>query len=117
MAREITNSLRSGSIIRVHGASTETVELANLSVNTSVETVSAAEIKRVMWSTNGFITITRNSDTILSLYGSGDMPFSDLGHKIANNKTSPIVVVVTTGGTLVMEVSKECNYQTPLIGM
>jgi hypothetical protein len=46
MPFEITNTLRSSSIIRVEGTGTTTVALANLSVNAN-ETVSAANIKLI----------------------------------------------------------------------
>ena len=66
MPFEITNTLRSSSIIRVEGTGTTTVALANLSVNAN-ETVTSASIKRISWSTNGNIQIVRNSTPIASL--------------------------------------------------
>jgi hypothetical protein len=117
MAKDITNSLRSASIIRVVGASSETVELANLSSNVSLETVNSASIKRVMWTTNGSITITRNSEVIAQLYNSGDMRFSDYGHAIANNSTQPIVITVASGGTVLLEVTKDTTYSPALEGI
>jgi len=117
MATEITNTLRSSSIIRVTGASTATITLANLSSNVGVETVNSAAIKRVMWSTNGNITITRNSDVLLQLYGSGDFKLSDIGHTLSKENTSSIVITVTTGGTIFAEVTKQTTYSPGLIGM
>lgn len=115
MAYEITNSLRSPTIIRVVDG-TATISLANLAFNAN-ETVTSASIKRAMWSTNGTITIVRNAQPILTLHSSGDMRFSDSGHSIANNKTSNIVVTVTSSGTVVLEVTKETEYSTPLVGI
>lgn len=117
MAQEITNSLRSSSVIRLTGAGTATVTLANLSSNTSVETVNSASIKRVMWSTNGSISIARNGETVLELFQSGDMTFTELGHTLAKNSTSSIVITVVSGGTVMLDVTKDTTYSTPLIGM
>lgn len=115
MAYEITNALRSSSIIRVvDGAAT--IPVANLAVNAN-EVVSAASIKRVMWSTNGTITIVRNTQPILTLHGSGDMRLSDSGHSIANNATSDLVITVTSSGSVVLEVTKQATYTTPIEGM
>jgi hypothetical protein len=115
MPFEITNTLRSSSIIRVEGTGTTTVALANLSVNAN-ETVSAANIKRINWSTNGSVQIVRNSVPIASLHGTGEMRLDEYGYSIANNSTSSIVITVNTGGTVVLEVSKETTYANSLIG-
>lgn len=117
MAQEITNSLRSSSIIRVTGAGSATVSLANLSSNVAIETVNAASIKRVMWSTNGSITIARNGETVLELFQSGDMTFTELGHTIAKNSNTSVVVTVVSGGTVLVEMTKNSTYNPPLTGM
>jgi hypothetical protein len=116
MAYEITNSLRSASIIRVTGAGFANVQLANLSASAN-ETVVSASIKRVMWSTGGTVTVERGGQTILTLYGSGDLKPSESGHIIANNSTSNMNVSIATGGTVILEVSKETTYATPLTGI
>ena len=115
MAYEITNALRSASIIRVVDG-VATIPVANLALNAN-EVVTSASIKRVMWSTNGTITIVRNSEPILTLHGSGDMRLSDSGHSIANNATSDLVITVSTSGSVVLEVTKQATYTTPLEGM
>ena len=115
MAYEITNALRSSSIIRVVDGSA-TIPVANLAVNAN-EVVTAASIKRVIWSTNGTITIVRNAQPILTLHGSGDMRLSDSGHSIANNATSDMIITVTTSGSVVLEVTKQATYTTPIEGM
>ena len=110
MATKITNSTRGTSVIQVTGADTLTVNVAT-SLNTSAtEIVSEAHIKRALWSTNGSITIVRNSEKVLELYGSGDMRFSDYGYSITTNSTSDIVITVASGGTLVLEVAKVATY-------
>lgn len=110
MALEITNSLRGPSIIRCVEPGTYTVNLADLRKNTATETVTSADIKRVTWSTNGSITITRNITPVLSLQGSGEMRLDDFGHSIANNNTSNVVVTIATGGSLIMELSKQATF-------
>lgn len=115
MPFELINSIRSPSIIRIEGTGTTTVALANLSVNAN-ETVTSANIKRINWSTNGNIQIVRNSVPIASLHGTGEMRLDEYGYSIANNSTSSIVITVNTGGTVVLEVSKETTYANSLIG-
>jgi hypothetical protein len=116
MAYELTNTLRSSSIIRVVGAGTTTIELANLAVDAN-ETVTSANIKRLNWTTNGSISITRNSVPLLSLHGNGELRADDFGHSIANNNTSAIVVTVASGGSAIIEVSKQATYANPLVGL
>ena len=116
MAYEIINSLRSSSIIRVTGAGFANVQLANLSTSAN-ETVVSASIKRVLWSTGGTVSVERGGETILTLYGSGDMRPSDSGYVIANNSTSNMNVSIATGGTAIFEVTKETTYATPLTGI
>ena len=115
MPFELINSIRSPSIIRIEGTGTTTVALANLSVNAN-ETVTAANIKRINWSTNGNSQIVRNSVPIASLHGTGEMRLDEYGYSIANNSASSIVITVNTGGTVVLEVSKETTYANSLIG-
>lgn len=116
MPSEITNSLRSSSIIRVIDAGTYTANLVDLSANSSIETISSASIKRIMWSTSGSVAVARNESTILSLSGTGDMKFSEIGHSLSANSTYPIVVTITTGGTALIEVTKQATYNPALVG-
>ena len=116
MAHEVTNTLRSSTIIRVVDPGTTTISLANLEFNAN-ETVNSVNIKRINWSTNGSIQITRNSVPILSLYGNGELRADDFGHSIANNNTSAIVITVALGGYALIEVSKQATYADPLVGM
>lgn len=110
MSLEITNSLRGPSIIRCVEPGTYTISLANLAKNSVIETVTSADIKRVTWSTNGSITVVRNITPVLSLQHAGEMRFDEFGHSIANNNTSNVVVTIATGGTLVMELSKQATF-------
>jgi hypothetical protein len=115
MAYEVINTQRSTSLIRVVDVGAATIALADLSANAN-ETVNSANIKRVTWSTNGNISIVRNSVPILTLHNAGSMLLDDFNYSIANNNTQSIVVTITTGGSLVMEVSKAATYTTPVTG-
>lgn len=116
MAKEIKNSFRSSSIIHVIGAGTETVTLADLAKVTTetTETVNSAQIKRVMWSSNGSITISRDATKVAELYGSGDMRFSDYGYAVDLGATSNVVVTIVSGGTAILEVTKDSTFNPSL---
>ena len=116
MAYEIINARRGTSIIRVEAPGTYTIQLNALSTNTNIETVTDASIKRLTWSSNGYISIGRGAtpNNMLSLYNSGEMRFDDFGYSMANGSTGNIVVTVVTGGSVVMEVSKVATYSTDL---
>lgn len=116
MAYEITNRLHSSSILRVTGAGTTTLLLANLSAAAS-ETVTDASIKKILWSTGGVVTIKRGGSDVITLYNSGEMHFDELGYSIANNSTSNISVEITTSGSAVIEIAKQATYSPSLEGM
>ena len=119
MAFEITNQLRSSSIIRVEGASTVNVNVSQLSTNTALETVLSANIKRIAWSTGGSISIGRHAAsnvliTLATLFNSGQMNFDELGTSLANTNTGNVTVTINTSGTVILEVSKNTTYSTDL---
>ena len=119
MAFEITNQLRSPSIIRVEGASTVNVNISQLSTNTALETVVSANIKRIAWSTGDNIVIGRHgaSNTLIilaTLFNSGQMNFDELGTTLANTNTGNVTVTINTSGTVILEVSKNTTYSTDL---
>ena len=116
MPIEIANSLRSTSIIRVEGVGTYYANISDLSANTAQETVTAVNIKKINWSTNGNISITRNSNTIATLHNAGEIRCDEWGHAIANNNTANLVITVVTGGTLFLEVNKTATYSPSLTG-
>ena len=117
---EVNNTLKGTSTIRVVDPGTYTITLANLSSNTQLETVSAANIKRIFWSSNGYIYIGRDAPAactptpMLALHGSGEMRLDDLGYTLANTNTGNVVVTVVTGGSCVIELSKTATYSTDL---
>ena len=118
MAFELKNTQRSSSILRCVDPGTYTINLQDLAANTVNvgETVNSSAIKRVTWSTNGNISITRNAVPLLALHNAGEMRFDEYGHSIANNSTSNLAITITTGGSLVMEITKDTSYNVALTG-
>jgi hypothetical protein len=121
MAYEIVNRQRAPSVIRVDGPGTTTVVAANLSSNVLNETVNSFSIKRLFWSTNGSIVISRSGNNMISLHNTGEIRFDDWGYSLSNTNsvaasTANLSVVIATGGSCLIEVSKETTYATPLIG-
>lgn len=110
MPFEITNSLRGASIVRAAGPGTYTITLNDLRKNPTTETITDASIRRIMWSTNGNISIVRNSVEVASVHNAGEMRFDDYGYSVANNNTQSIVITIATGGTIIMELSKTATY-------
>jgi hypothetical protein len=118
MPLEITNSLRNHSVARATGPGTYTITLNDLRKNTTTETVTTSDIKRIVWSTNASITIVRNSVELASLHTAGEMRFDDFGHSIANNNNQSIVITIVTGGTIVLELSKQTSFNVdPVTGV
>jgi len=118
MAFELKNTQRSSSILRCVDPGTYTINLQDLAANTVNvgETVNSSAIKRVTWSTNGNISITRNNVPMLSLHSAGEMRLDEYGHSIANNSTANLAITIATVGSLVMEITKDTSYNVALTG-
>lgn len=116
MPIEITNSLRSSSLIRVEGIGTYYANLISLAVDSN-EVITSANIRRINWSTNGNIQIVRNGNNVTTLHNTGEVKLDEWGHTLANNNTSNVVITVVSGGTVLLEVTKSATYTTPLTGM
>lgn len=120
MALEITNSLRSRSVIRVTGSGATTINLSDLAVNTN-ESISNASICHIMSSTDatGAWTIKRggSSGTVIAvIYGNSDLPLSQYDISIANSSSSDIYVSNSgADGTLILNVTKVATYATALV--
>jgi len=123
MPHEIVKGPKSRVMIRVNGATSGLViNLANVAANTIVstsgalseETVTSATIARVFWSTanTGYWKISRNSNSILELGGSGFWNLNEAGMSVANTATGNLGIdlVGTTNGSLVIELSKDATY-------
>ena len=118
MAFELKNTQRSSSILRCVDPGTYTINLQDLAANTVNvgETVNSSAIKRVTWSTNGSISIARASVPMLALHSAGEMRLDEYGHSIANNSTANLAITIATGGSLVMEITKDTSYNVALTG-
>jgi hypothetical protein len=118
MGYELKNTQRSSSILRCVDPGTYTINLQDFAANTTNigETINSSAIKRVTWSTNGSISITRNALPLLALHNAGEMRFDEYGHSVANNSTSNLAITITTGGSLVMEITKDTSYNVALTG-
>ena len=118
MAFQITNTNRGTSTITGCDAGSITITLDQLSTNTQIENVTSADIKRIMWSTSGSITVVRDSFSVLSLHTSGVMNFDEYSTAMRSNNTNSLVITITTGGSFVMEVSKQASYNVdPFTGV
>jgi hypothetical protein len=110
MAFQIFNTLRGASIITGCDPGTATIALTDLRASPNTENVTAADIRRISWSTNGSITLSRNGFPLLALHSAGEMRFDDFGAAINSNNSSSLLLTITTGGSFIMEVSKVASY-------
>ena len=105
MPFEIKNKRYSDTTISFVGAGIYTIPLANLGVDIT-ETISSADIKTLIWSTNDSIIIKRSYVDVGQLFGSGNLKLDEIPHSIANNKTGNIQVTINGPGSLIMQLSK-----------
>jgi hypothetical protein len=114
MSYEIINTLKGGSIIRISNPGTYTITLNQLSSNTSLETVTSASIRKMIWSTNGSITVTRTgqSEPMVTVFNQHVMKFDEFGTTLSNTATANIVVTLASGGFCMLDVSKTATYST-----
>jgi hypothetical protein len=123
MPLEITNKIRSTSLIRVtEGALSANAIAANVALTdlstTDNEVISSASIKGVIWSSNSVIEITRGGEVVLTLYGSGEMRLDDFAYSISKNPNSNIIISSSGArGTIIVEVAKQSTFTEPLVGM
>ena len=109
MAYEIINTTRGSSIVRVVDVSTANLALTQFRGNPTTETIGSINIRKLNWSTNGSIEITRDGAQLFKLSGSGEMRH-DYGGAVANTATGNLSIQIFTGGCIVMEVSKNATY-------
>jgi hypothetical protein len=110
MAHEIINSVRGSSIIRCTDVGTANLRLTQFRANARSETVTGLSIKKMTWSTNGAIVITRDEVPIFGLHNAGTMYLDDMGASCSNTASGNISIQIITGGSIVMEVSKTATY-------
>ena len=122
LTKDITNALRSKSVIHLTGSGTTTVYLANLASNAN-ETVSNVSVATIITSSNnGAWTVKRGADTagaggytIFELSGENYLPLTQSDIAISTNSSSNLVFTNSgTQGTLIMTVTKVATYSTPL---
>ena len=111
MPLDISNALRSKSVITVTGNTATAINLSALSTNTAVETITSASIGLVASSTDGWWRIYRGDNTsgtlVLELKDNNYLPFTQTDISVSNSATSNIYVTNSgTGGTLELQVSK-----------
>jgi len=123
MPLEITNKIRSTSLIRVTegalsaNAITANVALTDLSTSNN-EVISSASIKGVIWSSNSVIDITRGGEVVLSLHGSGEMRLDDFAYSISKNSDANIEITSSGArGTVILEITKQSTFPESLVGM
>lgn len=122
MPLEIVNKLRSRSVIRLTGNTATLINLTSLSVNTQTEIVESASINHVICTGDGTWKVYRGNDatgnTILELRGESDWPLSQYDIVISSNATSNIYITNSgTVGTLILGMTKQARYPTPLTGI
>lgn len=115
MPLDISNALRSKSVITVTGNTATAINLSTLSTNTAVETITSASIGLVASSTDGWWRIYRGDNTsgtlVLELKDNNYLPFTQTDISVSNSATSNIYVTNSgTGGTLVIQLSKTATY-------
>jgi hypothetical protein len=123
MPYNIVNSKRSKSIITVTGNTATLINLSSLSTEPSaspaIETISTASIGAVISSSDGFWRIYRGNDAtgtlVLELKDSNYLPLTQSDISLANGANLNIYVTNSgTGGTLILQVSKEATFSTDL---
>lgn len=122
---DIVNTLRSRSVIRIVNTAANdntVITLANLSANSSLETVSQAAITHVISTSNsGRWKIYRGNDAtgvlIMTVGDGADFPLSQYDITLANTPTANIFVTNTgSDGTLILQVTKTATYSQGLTG-
>jgi hypothetical protein len=122
MEKEIINSLRAKSTIRLVGTGNTVITLADLSANPSVETVDSAAIAQVSATTNGIWKVYRGDNSsgvlLLELPTYAHFVLYEFDVTFANSATSNVYVENTgANGTLIMQLAKTATYNPPLTGM
>ncbi len=116
---DITNSLRSRSVIRVVNTAANdntVITLSSLSANSALETITHAAITQVISTSNtGRWSIYRGNDAsgvlIMTVGDGADFPLSQYDISIANTPTANIFVTNTgTDGTLILQLTKTAIY-------
>lgn len=123
MAYNIVNSKRSKSIITVTGNTATLINLSALSseptASPAIEAITTASIGAVISSSDGFWRVYRGNNAtgalVLELKDNNYIPLTQSDISLANNANLNIYVTNSgTGGTLILQVSKEATFSTDL---
>lgn len=105
----IQNKIKGKSIINASGLGSASIALQYLTPSSQFETIHDFSIKRIIWSTNGNIIVSRNSEVILSLYNSGDMKFNEIKYLLNHNSDHPLDISIENFGNIIFEVNKSSS--------
>jgi len=122
IAFETTNRVRGPSTIRFSGVGTANINVQNTFATQGVdkEKVTGFAIQKCAWSTNGSVMIRSSGQDVLELHSTGQIDFAEDFSPIANTGSAVVgsqffQVTIATGGTVMLQVSKEATYNPSLI--
>ena len=105
----ILNKIKGKSVINASGLGNASIALQYLTPSSQFETIHDFSIRRIVWSTNGNIIVSRNSEILLSLYNSGDMKLTEIKHLINKNSIYPLDISIENFGNIMIEVNKSSS--------
>lgn len=115
MGYEITNKVKGRSTIRAVNPGTYTIALSDLRANTNIETILSAAITDIEWSTSGYISITRGSEPVFNLFTTGSWVNQHTVRQAgANSADQNIVITINSGGSVVLDLTKNATYNVDL---
>lgn len=122
MEKEIINSIRAKTTIRLVGTGNTLITLSDLSSNTSIETVETAAIAQVSAVSNGIWKIYRGNNAtgtlIMEIPSYAHFVLYEFDVSFANSATSNVYVENTgANGTMIMQLAKTSTFNPPLTGM
>jgi len=122
IAFETTNRTRGPSTIRISGVGTANINVQNTFATQGVdkENITGFAIQKCAWSTNGSIMIRSSGQDIVELHSTGQIDFAEDFSPIANTGSAVVgsqffQVTIATGGTVMLQLSKEATYNPSLI--
>jgi hypothetical protein len=118
MAKTIMKLTETLAIVKLSGATTETITL-NSDLLSTTQTVSGTPkvgIGFIQWTTGGDVTITRNGVEIYKLYqNTGEFDLAGNGGMLDSIQgTSNIVVTISTGGVVFLTLRKMEGYASKI---
>lgn len=103
----IIQNQKHGTVVIKDTASNSSVTLANLATpNSSVENVVSVSIKQIFFTSNGQWTVTRGSNTIAVLPGTGHWNLAGHGVTFGEDANATIGYTLSGNGTIVIVAQK-----------